>query len=101
MMNRICIVGSIIIIAIMIAIPTYFNVKKNHEDKLVLVTRMEITSAAKKCFLDSICTGNETTLKYLYEKNYLKKQVDPKTKEYIDENNKILFQNKKVVVDFI
>lgn len=101
MMNRICILGSIIIIAVMIAIPTYKNVKKDHEDKLLIATRMEITNATKNCFLDNVCSGEKTTLKYLYDHNYLKKQFNPITKEYYDENLEIQYINKKIVLDFI
>lgn len=101
MMNRICIIGSIIIIFLMIAIPTYFNIKKEHEDKLMIATKMEISTAAKNCFLDNVCSSNETTLKFLYEHNYLKKQYNPVTKEVYDENLKISYIDKKIILDFI
>lgn len=100
-MNRICIIGTIIIIALMIFIPTYLNVKKDHEDKLIIATRMKITSASKKCFLEGVCSGNRTTLKYLYDHNYLQKQYNPVTKEYYDENQEIKYIDKKIILDFI
>lgn len=100
-MNRICIFGTIIIIALMVFIPTYFNVKKDHEDKLMIASRMKILTASKQCFLEGICTGNSTTLKYLYDHNYLQKQFNPVTKEYYDENLKIEYVDKKIILDFI
>ena len=39
MMNRICVIGSIIIIAVMIALPTYKNVKKIKINDLVQFMR--------------------------------------------------------------
>lgn len=101
MMNRICILGSIIIIILMIGIPTYFNVKKDHEKKLITAMKMEISDAAKKCFFDNVCKGNETTLGFLYTNNYLSKKADPVTKKYYDENSVITFKDKKIVLDFI
>ncbi len=101
MMNRICIFGSIIIIALMIFIPTYFNVKKDHEDKLMIATKMRILDASKKCFLENVCKGEETTLKYLYDHNFLQKQFNPVTKEYYDENQVIRYIDKKIVLDFV
>lgn len=101
MMNRICVIGSIIIIAVMIALPTYKNVKKDHEDKLLIATKMRITSASKKCFLDNVCTGQSTSLKFLYDHGYIEKQYNPVTKEYYDENYIIKYEDKKIVLDFI
>ena len=101
MINKVSIFVTIIIIALMIGIPTYFNIKKDHDNKLIVSIKMEISSAAKDCFLRNICSGNETTLKFLYDNNLLDKQVNPKTKEYYDENSKIYYKNKKIVLDFI
>ena len=101
MFNRITIIGTIIIIALMITIPTYNNVKKDHEEKMITATKMEISKAAKDCFLDNKCSGSSTTLGELYEKGYLEKQVNPVTKEYYKDDSVIYYQNKIVVLDFI
>ena len=69
-MNKFVISGTIIIIVLMIGIPTVINVKKDHDNKLILVTEKRIKEAAKKCFLDNKCEGNSTTLKILYDLYY-------------------------------
>jgi len=101
MFNRIVIFGSIIIIFLMIAIPTYSNVKKDHEEKVITATKMEIIKSTKQCFLDGVCKGNSTTLKELYDNKYLKRQVNPITKEYYADDSLIKYENKIVVLDFI
>ena len=98
-MNRILIPGTIIIIIIMIGIPTFINVKKDHENKLIRVTQGKIKEAAKKCFLDNKCKGNETTLQTLYELKYLDKQVNPTTKKYYNESSVIRYEDKKIILE--
>ena len=98
-MNRILIPGTIIIIIIMIGIPTFINVKKDHENKLIRVTQGKIKEAAKKCFLDNKCEGNETTLQALYELKYLDKQVNPTTKKYYNESSVIRYEDKKIILE--
>lgn len=98
-MNRIVIPGTIIIIVIMIGIPTFINVKKDHENKLIRVTQGRIKEAAKKCFLDDKCKGNEITLQSLYDMGYLKTQVNPITKKYYDSSSLIKYENKKIILE--
>lgn len=98
-MNRIVIPGTIIIIILMIGIPTFINVKKDHENKLIKVSESKIEEAAKKCFLDNKCEGSETTLQVLYDYNYLEVQVNPITKKYYDSSSKIKYEDKKIILD--
>lgn len=101
MKNRIFILLTVITICCIIAIPTYFNLKKNHEEKLKEVIRNEVITASKKCFLDNVCTGESTTLRFLYEKKYLNKIIDPSTKKYYDESSIIYYKDKKIDLNFI
>lgn len=98
-MNRIVIPGTIVIIILMIGIPTFINIKKDHENKLINVTQSKIKEQAKKCFLDEKCTGEQTTLQNLYDLGYLDIQVNPITKKYYDESSIIKYENKKIILD--
>lgn len=98
-MNRIVIPGTIVIIILMIGIPTFINIKKDHENKLISVTQSKIKEQAKKCFLDEKCTGEQTTLQNLYDFGYLDIQVNPITKKYYDESSIIKYENKKIILD--
>ena len=99
MYNRMMVSGTIIIIVLMIGIPTFINVKKDHEQKLIKVTENRIKEAAKKCFLDNKCEGSSTTLQSLYNVGYLEKQVNPITKKYYDSSSIIKYDNKKIILD--
>lgn len=98
-MNRIMIPGTIIIIVIMIGIPTFINIKKDHENKLIRVTQGRIKEAAKKCFLDNKCEGNKTTLQALYDLGYLESQVNPISKKYYNSSSVIKYEDKKIILD--
>ncbi|MCR5788137.1 MAG: hypothetical protein K6G37_03530 [Bacilli bacterium] len=97
-MNKIVVTGTIIIIILMIGIPTYFNVKKDHEDKLIKVTEQKISTSAKQCFIENVCTGTSTTLDFLYENHYLERQTDPITKKYYDGSSQITYEDKKITL---
>ena len=98
-MNRIVIPGTIIIIVIMIGISTFINIRKDHENKLIRVSQGRIKQAAKKCFLDAKCTGNETTLQSLYDFGYLDVQVNPISKKYYNSSSKIRYEDKKIILE--
>ena len=99
MMNRLVISGSIIIIVLMIGIPTFINIKKDHENKLIRATENRISEAAKKCFLEEKCVGDNTSLQSLYNMGYLEEQVNPITKKYYNNNSLIKYKDKKIVLD--
>lgn len=101
MKNRVVVAITLIVIAAIVAIPTYFKLKESHENKLKKVIKNEIINASKQCFLDNVCTGDQTTLKFLYEKKYLKKQIDPSTKKYYNESSIIYYKDKKIDLNFI
>lgn len=97
-MNKIMVSGTIIIIILMIGIPTYINVKRDHDKKMIKTIELKITKAAKDCYLENQCSG-QITLGDLYNKNYLDKQVNPVTKKYYDDSSKINYIDKKIVLD--
>lgn len=81
------------VIVILIVCGTIKKVYENHIDREYLVIEKEIKENAKKCFIEEICTNNETTIKFLISSGYITKQIDPVSKEYIDENTLIKYEN--------
>ncbi len=68
----------------------------NHHGKEYLVVHSRILESAKKCYLDEKCEG-EITLKDLYDKGYLEVQVDPATKENMNEKLCIKYEKERAV----
>ena len=68
----------------------------NHHEKEYLVVHSRILESAKKCYLDEKCEG-EITLKDLYDKGYLEVQVDPATKENMNEELCIKYEKDRAV----
>ena len=98
-MNKAVVIGTIIIIVLMIGIPTFLNVKNDHEEKLIKVTENRIFDAARKCYLEEKCITNYVTLQDLYDNNYLDKQIDPITKKYYNPDSKIRFETNRIVLE--
>ena len=68
-----------------------FKTLDDHHEKEYQVIHYRILEAAKECFLKGDCEG-EITVKDLYDKDYLKKQIDPVTKEDFDATKCIKFE---------
>lgn len=76
----------LIIIFMTIVIGTIIKVYSNHKENLYRVVEQKISETAKSCFIDEICTGNETTLGFLIQNGYIDPQLNPITKEYLSED---------------
>ena len=74
-----------ILVFIIVGIATTVKVYNKHLDRLYTVIEKRIEEQAKNCFLENICTGDETTIGFLTQKGYLKNEVDPVSKEYFNE----------------
>ena len=85
--NKIIINTTIISIVIIVLIPTLYTIIKRHNDRLIEVSTKRITEAAKKCYEDEKCKNEKITLKELYDNKYLKKESNPITKEYYNEES--------------
>lgn len=85
--NKIIVIGSIILIISLISFPTIYKVIKNHKDNLNQVVYKNVIESAKKCYYEEVCTNNTITLKELYKNNYLEKVSNPVTKEYYNESS--------------
>lgn len=69
-----------------IIIGSIVKVYTTHRDNLYSVVEKKITETARDCFIDKICEGDETTLGFLMRNGYLAKQINPITKEDINED---------------
>lgn len=72
-----------------------YKTLNDHHKKEYIVVYNRIKEAAKDCFLKDECQG-KITLKDLYDKGYITKQVDPVTKEYMNETICLEYSNKVV-----
>ena len=93
--NKFIINVTVIGIVLIIIIPTTYTIIKNYNNRLITVTTKRIIEAAEKCVKEEKCDNKEITLKELYEKKYLKKESNPITKEYYNENSYIKVENKE------
>ena len=85
----------IIIFVILIIVGAYKNLS-NHQKKEIDVVNNKILESATKCYLKGDCT-DEIKLKDLYDKEYLETIIDPITKENMDENLCIKFDEGKAI----
>lgn len=90
---------AIIIIILTIAFATGLKVYNNHINNIYEVINKKICESASKCYLDNKCEGNSVKIRDLIDNNYLEKQIDPKTKEYINEDIIVNYNNGNCQVD--
>lgn len=85
-------IGILIILIVMGAIKNLTN----HHEKEYRVVNSKILESAKDCYLKKECEG-EITLKDLYDKGYLEVQIDPVTKENMDEKICIKYEENETL----
>ncbi len=88
--NKIWIYSTILIVLILIALPSTYKVIRIHKDRLLKNTIQRITEAAKDCYYNNSCVGNEITLEELYEKTGLIEMNNPITKKKYNKNSYVL-----------
>lgn len=93
--NKTIIYITVVALVLIILIPTIYTIVKKHNDRLINVTYKRIEEATRECYLDGKCMDEKTTLKKLYENDYLKKESDPITKEYYNEESYVERKDKK------
>ena len=79
---------------IILAISAY-KAEKNHEEKLYHALYSKIKENALECYLKQECLG-KINLQYLYDLKYLNELVDPVTKEVLDNNLCLEYNNEEV-----
>lgn len=95
--NKYSITASIIIISGLLIGVTSYKVIKKHNDKLILVKEKYIIERAEKCINEDKCKSDKVTLKELQALNYIKKEVNPVTKEYYNEESYVTYENNEYV----
>ncbi len=88
--NKIMITIACVTIVLVILVPSIILVNTRHTEKLYNSTILKITEAGKKCVNEDKCLSKKIFLKELYDKKYLEKLVNPKTKQYFDENSYVI-----------
>lgn len=89
--NKVLLYILIIFILTIFIIAGYKNLK-NHRDKEYQVLYSEILEKAKECYQKNECT-DKISLKDLYDKNFLDYKYDPISKEKLDDNLCIYYEN--------
>ena len=87
----------VILFLTIMLIVTFYKVIKNREERLYSVLYGRIEYAYRSCYLKKECSDS-ITLNDLYEKEYLKTQYDPITKEMLDPNIKITYKDNEVKI---
>ncbi len=91
---------TILVLGIVIIIASIVKISDNHNHLLMHSMQSQVEYYAKRCYVENNCEG-EITLKDLYARNYIENEVvDPVTKEILDENLKINFKDKKVIINW-
>ncbi len=98
--NYLIFICTLAIIAVFIITKTVVVINERHEEKSLYSMHTKVEYYAKKCYLENACEGS-ITLQTLYDKEYLKDEiVNPITKEIVDHNLKIYYDNEKVVINW-
>lgn len=93
--NKIVVYITIIAILIIVGVPTFYKVVKDNHEKLYIVTNKLVIESAERCYYEEKCENEKVTLKELYEKEYIKKEViDPVSKIVYDEMSYVEIKEK-------
>lgn len=82
-----CIIGLIIIIVVAVVV----ELNKEQKLKEYEFAIKTIENAANDCVSDKKCNSGKITLKELYDKKYLKRQINPNTNEYFNEQSYVTY----------
>lgn len=93
--NRIWVLGTLILLVLLVAIPSIIKVYNKHRVKLYNSVIDNAKYQALKCYHEDNC-GDVITLKELYDLKYMDSLVNPLTKEIYDENTTFTIKNNKV-----
>ena len=98
--NTFIIVITFLIITTFIITKTIILINENHENKQIYAMKSKVEYYAKRCYLEEKCSG-EITLQTLYDNKYITSEVvNPITKEVIDSNLSIKYEDGKVVINW-
>ena len=73
---------------------------RRHNERSIYAMESKVEYYAKRCYLESVCTGS-ITLNDLYTNGYIKDEViNPVTKEVVDKNLVINYINSQIVINW-
>lgn len=102
MNNKVVISFTVVIIFLMIFIPTFNKVKEDKTNSYLTVLKNKIIYAAQECWNHDLCKNDKLTIKELYNSGYLATpQVNPKTKENLNEDSYIVRNNNELTVTIV
>ena len=88
------------IAVVMVISKTVMIINDKHEEKLLYSMHTQVEYYAKRCYLEEKCEGI-VTLNTLYEQKYLDKEViNPITREVLDKNLEIKYEDEKIVINW-
>lgn len=85
--NRVWIYSTVVIIALLIAVPSTYKVVTKHNERMLKNTLQKIVETAKDCYYNNSCVNEEITLEELYEKTGLTEMYNPVTKKIYNEKS--------------
>ena len=91
---------AVVIAVVMIISRTVMIINDKHDDKLIYSMHTQVEYYAKRCYLEGKCEG-VITLNTLYENKYIANEVvNPITKEVLDKNMEIKYEDEKIVINW-
>ena len=98
--NTFIFVMTFLIITTFIITKTIIKINERHEERQIYAMKSKVEYNAKRCYLEEKCSG-DITLQTLYDNKYIDEEVvDPITKEVIDHNLLIKYEDGKVVINW-
>ena len=85
--NKIVIYVSCLIIIFMVTVPAVLKTIDKHNKRLEEAAVKEIIDAAKDCYYNESCVGDNISLAELYEKTDLEEMTNPITKKLYEESS--------------
>lgn len=79
--NKLWIYFTCLSILLLIGIPSTYKVITQHNTRMLKYTTQKIIEAAKDCYYNNSCVGEEITLEEIYEKTGLVEMHNPVTKK--------------------
>ena len=87
-----------IIAILLIVIPTFYEVKKEYNEKLWYVLDKKVLEAANKCRNENKCLEDKVLISTLIYNGYLTEVVNPITKEIISTNSYVDYNTNTFVI---
>lgn len=97
--NYTILITTIFILIVIIIVASIIKINNNYDEKLLYAMKTKVEYYAERCYLEKNCSG-EITLSTLYDRDYLEEIVNPVTKEIIDYNTVINYNNGVIIINW-